>query len=445
MKADTTACPDVALQQWLQDPADKGHIAQALAEARQRTWLLLDGLADADWDRPVADYLSPPNWDVGHIANFEELWLVQNLLQQGELHDGYNRIYDAFATPRNKRPALRLLSRDAARDYMDEVRQRSLAALEAVDLDATRLTRGGFVHWMIILHEHQHQETLLQSLVMLGPERYQTPPIRPLPAPSRQGSPWCDVPAGRYPIGTPQAAGVYDNESPPHEVDVAGFQIARYPVTCGEYLDFVLADGYEQMDHWSPRGRQWLQETGCKAPMYWHHDEAWHRTDLRGTSAVVDVADEVLCHITFFEAEAYASWAGARLPSETEWEVACRGPDGHRNPWGDAPADATRANIDHLGFGPNRIGAYPEGASWCGVEHMLGDVWEWTSSGWEPYAGFEAFPYKEYSEVFWGGDYQVLRGGAWSARAGCSTGTFRNWDHPYRAQIMSGIRLVRDA
>ncbi len=440
----------MALADWLRDPANKESIRAALDEARRRTWSLMDGVRDEDWDRPVADYLSPPNWDVGHMANFEELWLVQNLAEHHELHAGYNTIYDAFATPRQDRPKLRLLGRSEARAYMDEVRQQSLAVLEQLDLDASRLTRGGFVHWMIVLHEHQHQETLLQSLTMLGPERYTPPRARPLPEPQDIVDAWqahyVTIPRGTFRMGTEQGPGVYDNEAPPHTVELPAFQMARYPATCGQYLQFIEEGGYDDARWWSARGRQWLDDTPHHAPLYWQRiDGAWHRTDLRGTVPIAEVEDEILCHVTYFEAEAFAAWAGARLPTEAEWERACRGRIGARNPWGDTPATTDLANVDQLGLGPSRVGAYPDGGSPDGVEHMIGDVWEWTSSDWQAYPGFEAFPYEEYSDVFWGGDYKVLRGGAWSARAGCATGTFRNWDHPYRRQIFSGIRLARDA
>lgn len=435
-------------------PGDKARIAAALAEARERTWLLVDAIPEEDLRRPALPILSPPVWDLGHIGNFEELWLVQELGHQGELHPGYNDTYNAILHPRAERPKLKLLDRAGARAYMDEVRQQSLTILPTIDTGAgaPRLTRHGFVYWMLVLHEHQHQETLLQTINALGPDRYRPARARPLPPP-RPGRPaagWVHVPAGPFEMGIPHGPGVYDNEAPAHRVDVGAFDMARYPVTCGEYLEFVEAGGYEEDTHWSPEGRGWLAEEPHHAPMNWFHENGiWHRRLPSGNQPISDVADEILVHVTAHEADAYAHWRGCRLPTEQEWEKAARwnpatGGVIGRNPWGDEPADTARANVDHLGWGPSRVGACPQGAAPCRAEHLIGDVWEWTSSTFQAYPGYQTFPYPEYSEVFFGDDYRVLRGGSWATRASCANGTFRNWDLPIRRQIFAGVRLARD-
>lgn len=468
-------------------------VQDALSKGRARTLRLMAGLPESRWTDAVCPYLSPPTWDLGHIANFEELWLVQTLADRPELHDGFNDTYDAVRHARRERPKLRLLDPDGVRQYMDEVREESLYVLHGLEPGGDRLTRELFVHWLLVLHEHQHQETLLQTMQMHGPEVYRPPETRPLPAPMLvEGTPagtaaaatqeaWCRVPGGRFRMGHPPGPGVYDNESPVHEVDVPAFEIARFPVTCGAFLRFIEAGGYDTSRHWSKRGRAWLDESSHHAPLYWtERDGTWHRRTLLGERPVVAVADEILCHVTYWEAEAYAGWAGARLPSEPEWEKACRhdltvssrarrdaggGARGEtggtteeslsdaaavetqrpgRNPWGDAPATPAQANIGQSGWMPSRAGAFPTSRSAVGAEQMIGDVWEWTQSAFEPYPGFEAFPYKDYSETHFGGDFRVLRGGSWATEWGCANGTFRNWDHPHRRQIFAGIRLARD-
>lgn len=432
------------------DATGRRAVADALDEARARTWLLVEPLSDDDLIQAAADFLSPPVWDLGHMANFEERWLVQYLLECGELRDGFNDIYNAFKHARKDRPKLRLLDRDGVRRYMEEVRGRTHDVLAQLDGNCDpRMLEGFFLHWMLVLHEDQHQETLLQTIQMRGPGRYTPAEIRPHPAvvePVQRA--WVPIPEGPFTMGRAQAARVYDNEAPAHEVDVPAFQMARYPVTCGDYLAFVDGDGYTNPDHWSPEGQQWLASTDHHAPMNWFRaSDGWHRNTPTGDAAIADVPNEILCHVNFFEAQAYAEWLGARLPTEAEWEKAARwSPHGsvQINPWGDHDAEPTLANMDQLGWGPGPVGNRPDGASPMGVEHMVGDVWEWTTTSFEPYPGFAPFPYDEYSKVFFGGDYRVLRGGSWATRAGCANATFRNWDHPYRRQIFAGIRLARD-
>ncbi len=438
------------LTAWLaDDPNNRDVVSAALQEARERTWQLVEPLPDDLLTSAATDYLSPPVWDLGHMANFEERWLVQYLLDCEELREGFNDIYNAFKHARKDRPNLRLLDREGVRKYMQEVRQRALDVLERIQPGDDPCTQDLFIHWMLVLHEHQHQETLLQTLQMHGPDQYSPSFVRQLP--TAQGpleKAWLMIPEGEFTMGIKQTAGVYDNESPPTPVDVPAFRMARYPVTCGEFLAFVQGNGYQEEANWSPRGWQWVQETQAAAPLYWEEREgAWHRRSVLGWQSIEAVADEILCHVSYFEAEAYAKWLGARLPTEAEWEKAARLADQGpiRNPWGNDPAHVDVANIDQLAWQPSTIGSHPRGASATGCEHMVGDVWEWTSSDFHGYPGFEAFPYPEYSEVFFGGDYKVLRGGSWATRAGCATGTFRNWDHPYRRQIFAGIRLARDA
>src|SRR5690606_5437680 len=155
-----------------------------------------------------------------------------------------------------------------------------------------------------------------------------------------------------------------------------------------------------------------------------------------------------VCHVCYWEAEAYAAWAGKRLPTEAEWETAAswdpRAGVERIHPWGEAPPDPSRANLDAVVFDTTPVGSYPRGVSPLGCWDMLGNVWEWTSSRFGPYPGYRTFPYPEYSEVFFGDEYRVLRGGSWATRRGAVRNTFRNWDYPIRRQIFSGVRCARD-
>ncbi len=393
----------------------KAAIAERLGEARRRTLQLIEPLDTEQLNRVYSPILSPLIWDLGHIANFEELWLVQTVGGRDPLRGDLGRFYDAIENPRMTRGELPILRSGEVQPYMDAVRERTLEVLEEVDLDdpADRLLRDGFVYEMLLAHEHQHNETMLQLLQMV--ENYE--PVATDPAPAREpvaeGPEMVAVEGGRREVG---AAGgfAYDNERPPHSVEVDGLLIDRAPVSNGRYAEFVA-------------------DTGAEPPMYWERDGegGWLRCAM-GKTEPLDPRHPVV-HVSYEDAEAFARWEDKRLPNEHEWEAACAG------------ADSDRANLDHLAFGTAPAGAYADGASDCGAVQMLGDVWEWTCSDFTAYPGFEAFPYREYSEVFFGPDHKVLRGGAWATRRDVIRPSFRNWDLPQRRQIFAGIRCARDA
>ena len=246
-------------------------------------------------------------------------------------------------------------------------------------------------------------------------------------------------------MGDPGEGFAYDNERPRHEVELPAFEIDRLPVTNGDYLEFVEAGGYDDRRCWSPEGWEWIRETGTRRPLYWTEDGRERRF---GSGDPIDPSLPVM-HVSWFEADAYARWRGKRLPTEAEWEKAAAWDpvDGksRRYPWGDEPPEGRHANLDQTAFGPAPAGAHPAGESAYGVLGLIGDAWEWTASDFGPYPGFRAFPYEEYSSIFFGSDYKVLRGGSWATRPHVIRNTFRNWDFPRRRQIFAGFRCARDA
>ena len=420
-------------------------IAADLQEARQRTRELL---APLDEERLTTQYdqlMSPPVWDYAHIGVFEELWLVQRLSGAPPMDEELLHTYDALETPRVVRGRRELLDPRRSTAYLEEVRRRALALLEEVDLNGDDpLLRGGFVYDLIVQHEHQHDETILQT-VQLTPGRYR----EELPAlPEGRSGPgdMVPVPAGRYPIGS-DAHEPYDNEHPCHEVELDAFEIDRFPVACGDYLRFMADGGYEREELWSRDGWEWRFVFGMQAPEYWTGAaDGWQ---VRRFGHVLPVDPRLpVAHVSYFEAEAYARWAGKRLPTEQEWEVAAAFDPAtgraRRHPWGDGPASPDLANLDQRLLSPAPVGAYPNGASAFGCEQMEGDVWEWTSSDFVPYPGFRAFPYREYSEPFFGTGFKVLRGGSWATRPRAARNTFRNWDSRLKRQIFAGFRCARD-
>jgi iron(II)-dependent oxidoreductase len=301
---------------------------------------------------------------------------------------------------------------------------------------------------MVAQHEAQHDETILQTLQLKTGEAYRPARRAAVPPGRDQGKDMVRFPGGRVRIGTDDVRAAYDNERPLHEIDLAPFEIDVTPVTNGAYLDFMTAGGYRTADWWSPEGRAWLRESNAEAPKYWYPAGREWRTRTMDDDHRVDPAHPVV-HVSFHEADAFARWAGKRLPTEAEWEAAATWNPSlgvqQRWPWGDMSASAALANIDQLTFGTAPVGAYPRNISPIGCYGMIGDVWEWTASDFGPYPGYASFPYREYSEVFFGSEYKVLRGGSWATHASLGRSTFRNWDYPIRRQLFSGFRCARDA
>jgi len=337
------------------------------------------------------------------------------------------------------------------------VRNRVLDSLEAVRLHpGDPLTAGGFVYGMVVQHEHQHDETMLAThqlrtgapALLDRVDRDERPERSALPAEVL-------IEAGPFEMGTSDDPWAYDNERPGHIVDLPAYAIDTAPVSCGAYLAFMAAGGYEDERWWHPDGWAWRCAAGRdagprRAPAFWTREGGqWLRRRFGRTEPVPP--DEPVQHVCWYEADAYARWAGRRLPTEAEWEKAARWDPvarrSRRYPWGDTYEEG-RANLGQRRLRPAPVGSYPQGASAYGVRQLLGDVWEWTSSDFRGYPGFRSFPYREYSEVFFppgggGGDYKVLRGGSWATDPVACRSTFRNWDYPIRRQIFTGFRCAR--
>jgi len=448
---------------------NRSTIADELARARSRTLSLVDDLDEADQRAQHSRLMSPLVWDLAHIGNYEELWLLRELDGRPAIDPELDDLYNAFEHPRWARPSLPILGPAEARAYDAAVRDDVLALLDHVDLDADpgdgddrrgRLCHDGFVYGMVLQHEHQHDETMLATRQLMG----ERAPAVPGATPTGAGLPIADTAArptelddevvldlGRVVIGTDDDPWAYDNERGAHEVELAPFAIDRTPVTNRRWLAFLADAGYDDERLWSSTGWAWRQEEGLEAPLFWRPegDGGWSVLRFGRRLDLADLLDEPVQHVCAHEADAYARWAGRRLPTEAEWEAAATWDPTtatkRRHPWGDAPPTAGHANLGQIHDGPLPVGSLPLGASPSGVLGLIGDVWEWTSSPFLPHPGFTAFPYREYSEVFWAGDYRVLRGGSWAADHLAVRGTFRNWDHPIRRQIFSGVRTARDA
>ena len=418
-----------------------------LAEARERTLRIVEPVSEADLNRVHHSLMSPLVWDLGHIAAYEDLWACQKAGGLAPLRPDLAEVYDAAETPRPKRGDVPYLRLDEAREFMDAVRERTLAVLEASDLspESDPLNRDGFAWELLVEHEHQHNETMLQTLALAEPGVYQ-PRRRPALASSDGAGPeMVPVAGGPFLLGAGAGGFAYDNERPQRELSLPPFEIDRTAVTNRAYREFVEAGGYRRRELWSDEGWDWRREAGAERPLYWTDDGR-----ERSFERIAPLADDLpVMHVSWYEADAYARWAGKRLPSEAEWEKAASWDQAagakRRYPWGDDPPSRARSNLDQLAFGPAPAAAHPTGASPYGVLGMIGDAWEWTASDFVPYPGFRAFPYREYSEVFFGRGYKVLRGGSWATRPRVVRNTFRNWDLPVRRQLYAGFRCARDA
>ncbi len=424
-------------------PGATGDLLEALKDTRSRTLALVSHLDDETLERVHSPLMSPLVWDLGHIAAFEDLWLAHRGAGLPLLRPDLAEVYDAFETPRADRGELPYLRRADAIAYLAAVRERAL------ELAAGGRAADAVLHELVLRHEQQHTETMLQTMELAH-----------LPAPPRDGRPAGDgrsagltglelveIPAGPCTLGAPADGFAYDNERPRHGIELPGFLIGRAAITNGAFQAFIEGGGYARPEWWTREAWAWKEQYDIERPAGWTTDgREWRMSECESRDP-----DKPVVHVSWFEADAFARAHGARLPTEAEWEKAATWDQGTQTalpqPWGADPQGdeiASHANVDQRAFGTVPAGTHP-GASPAGCLGMIGDTWEWTGGGFDGYPGFAPYPYREYSEVFFGGDYRVLRGGSWATRGRVATPTFRNWDHPQRRQIFSGLRIAKDA
>jgi gamma-glutamyl hercynylcysteine S-oxide synthase len=431
-------------------------IARMMTEARAETLRVFD-LADehALHQSPGFGY-RPILWHLAHIGVFEAYWLLQKLAGRPAPDAAYERVFDPIRTPREE--SKNLPARREMEDYLRRVRSDVLEALDRHDFgSADPLARGGYLFHLVLEHERQHRETLLYLFQLLDPSKKTRPDAtdgNATPAPKVSAETTAaaggvvSVPAGAFLMGAAWDAFAYDNERPAREVFVPAFRIGRAPVTNGEFARFVAEGGYERREFWGEEGWQFREKEGWQSPLYWRRDAGeWVERGMFGEAPLAD--EHPVTGVSWYEAEAYASFAGKRLPTEAEWEKAASWDEARaakrRYAWGDEEPDARLCNFGAHAWGTTPAGAFPAGASPYGCLDMTGNVWEWTSTPFEGFPGFEPFPYPEYSAEWFDGDHRVLKGGSWATGASVLRTSFRNFFRRHFRIAFAGLRLAEDA
>jgi len=419
-----------------------------VAEARERTFELVADLTHDQLLGPRLPIVNPLLWEIGHIAWFQEKWVLRHVGRQKPIREDGDALYDSAAIPHDTRWDLPLPSREETLSYMRQVRDRVLERLQQREPDEEEV----YFILLPVFHEDMHAEASTYTRQTLG---YPPPRLSPVPgrAPAGGGGPLpgdAEIPGGTSLLGaTPDEPFVFDNEKWAHPVEVKPFALARAPVTQAEFAVFVHDDGYRRRELWSEEGWQWRETMGAEHPVYWQRvsNGGWLRRHF--DKWVPLEPDHPVIHVSWYEAAAYCRWAGRRLPTEAEWEVAAAAepdpkggrlsPRKRRFPWGDGPPHPEHANLDWHAMGCLDVGTLPAGECAFGCRQMIGNVWEWTSSDFLPYPGFVVDPYKEYSAP-WFGTRKVLRGGSWTTRSRLLRNTWRNFYGPDRRDVWAGFR-----
>ncbi len=425
------------------DLDDARALSTALREAREYTLAIYAHLDDAALAFPYKPTVNPPAWELAHVAWFHEHWCLRwadGALRRASMFPDADPLLNSALIAHAERWNRPELTWPAVRDYLARVLDAQCDAL------ANHPPEDLYFFRLALHHEDMHAEAFLMSLQTLGlPEpQWRTPrhaPPAKVPLRARAAL----FSGGPFEQGSRPGTGfAFDNELDAHAVDVAPFVLAATTVTQAEFREFVAADGYAARHRWSDEGWAWRERTDARHPRHWIRADGGEWAQVRFGSIEPLDADAAMIHVNAYEAEAYAKFRGARLPTETEWEYAARAglpADGDRLPWGADALAAPLANLDSGHARPVASQALPDTDTHTGLRQMIGNVWEWTATPFDPYPGFQAGPYKEYSAP-WFGDHRVLRGGSFATRSRLVHSRWRNFYTPDRNDVFAGIRLA---
>lgn len=419
-------------------------IIQQMQDAHERTQLLIEGLTEKQLMGPLLATVNPLLWEIGHTAYFYEFWVLRQHLKQSSIRSDSDDLYDSMTIAHDDRWELPLPSTDDTQCYIQTVKD-ALEQCLSTGVDPER----DYLAQYALFHHDMHNEAYTYTRQTLN---YPQPKIaqaqaKILSAGAISGD--VQIPGGRFMLGaTKQDGFVFDNEKWAHAVDIKPFSIAKAAVSNADFLKFIEADGYSNKEYWNDEGWQWREKTGLKQPVYWRlNNSGWQIKQFDQWRPLP--MNAAIIHVCWHEAKAYCRWAGRRLPTEAEWEVAASAEASHDGkslssnkryyPWGNEPPTANHANLDGYALGTVDVAAYPAGDSAFGCRQMIGNVWEWTEDTFSPYPGFEADMYQDYSQPLFG-ITKVLRGGAWPTRGRMIRNTWRTYYGPDRNDVFAGFR-----
>ncbi len=378
---------------------------------------------------------SPVGWHFGHIGYTESLWILQHCAKRSPQFPQYHRLFASDGLPKAERQNLPDFA--TLLDYLNTIRSHVFEYLDIAPLD-----EQDRLWWWLLQHESQHNEVMTLVLQLHDLNRRVSDGFRPTTMQFQSSNsrdvgelahaPMQLIPAGEVVLGNEGLDGL-DNEKPCYRVHLNDYAIDRYPVTCADYRRFMDAGGYNTEQYWSTEGWHWLQQYPVSRPLYWSNAPDWD--------------DHPVCGVSWYEAEAYATFVGKRLPTEAEWEKAAKAQKDPLQvslyPWGNDDPTATTCNHHHHVGHTTPVHAYPKQRSAYGCEDMLGNVWEWTADWFMPYPNFQWFPYPGYSQTYFDQAHKVLRGGSWATRPWALRSTFRNWYYPGMRQMIAGFRCAQ--
>jgi len=430
---------------------------------RARTMEIVAPLEIEDYVIQTAEFMSPPRWHIGHTSWFFETVLHAHKpgfrVYSEDFFFYFNSYYEGFGA-RIERPKRGTKSRPTVKAtiaYRSHIDEQMLAFLERADDDLVfALVRLG------LEHEMQHQELLVYDIKHLLCDQFAVK-MKPKPAAGIKVEGMAEIEGGLMLLGwgseekgelyqsgdkSPHSREfAFDNEKPAHQVFIKDFEIDRAPVTNGQYLEFIRDGGYQNFRWWFSEGWETVNREHWHAPLYWEiHDGEWLIRDFDGLRPIAERSDEPVCHVSFFEASAFAKWIGKRLPTEAEWEkTACYSSANLKQSflWGEQRPELTHGNLFENGhWSTVPVGAYPAAATVHGCHQLIGDVWEWTTSDYVPYPGFKS-EFDEYNDK-WFVNQKVLRGGSFATPQLHIRSTYRNFFHAHERWMTSGFRCAKD-